>query len=318
MKEKSLNIDDLATLFGADTKSLDRYCRDIIDAMDLRYQPLGGKERDDLLLYILKRIENPELAVAGESRRGDWENGWQENLNDFISSNYDLRALTPKYYRKRVPVRLFGDYVMPLSDDFVFNVTHVFRVWIFQSFFTGKDNIFEFGCGSGQHLACLCKLFPDAACTGLDWARSSQEILSLLATNSGWHVRGRQFDFFSPDETMEIPSGSGVLTFGALEQTGEKYGAFLDMLIKKAPAVCVNIEGLQELYNPGVLTDYMALKYHIRRKYLSNYLTRLRKEDAAGRIRIIRVHHQRFGNMFDDPHSYVVWEPTGGGIANGA
>jgi hypothetical protein len=308
---KNLEIEDLSSLFGASTEALDRYCREMIDAVDLRYRLLGREERDELLLYILKRMEEPELPVAGESRKLDWECGWRENLDDFIASGYDMRALIPKYYRRRVPVRLFGDYVMPISDDFVFNVTHIFRLWLFQAHFAGKHHIFEFGCGSGQHMACLCKLFPGTICLGLDWARSSQEILSLMAEKTGWNVSGRQFDFFNPDRSLEIPPESAVFTFGALEQTGQKYGDFLDMLIEKAPAVCINVEGLHELYDPDLLTDHIASKYHKRRGYLFNYLNRLKKEEASGRIKIIAVHHQRFGNIFDDPHSYVIWRPVG-------
>ncbi|MGE4297674.1 MAG: hypothetical protein AB7E47_06565 [Desulfovibrionaceae bacterium] len=309
MQWKNLDLEDLARLFGAAPEELARHCHEEIASVDLHYSPLGSEERDALLLRILKTMDEPALPVAGESRKPDWERGWRENLDDFIASGHDVRALVPKYYRKRAPARLFGDYVMPRSDDFVFNVTHIFRLWLFKTYFTGKRHFFEFGCGSGQHVAFLASLFPGAACTGLDWARPSQEIIAVMAEKTGWDVRGRNFDFFNPDKSIDIPDDSAVFTFGALEQTGANHGAFLDMLIEKAPAICVNIEGLHELYDQDNFTDYLAFRYHMRRGYLRDYLTRLRQEEAKGRVAILAVHHQRFGNIFDDPHSYVIWRP---------
>jgi len=307
---KNLEIEDLARLLGAAPEELIRHCHEEIASVDLHYSLLHPGDRDKLLLRILKTIDEPELPVAGEYRKPDWERGWRENLDEFIASGHDMRALVPKYYRKRAPARLFGDYVMPRSDDFVFNVTNIFRIWMFKTHFAGIRHFFEFGCGSGQHVACLATLFPDATCTGLDWARSSQEIIAAMADKTGWNVHGRNFDFFNPDNSITIPEESAVFTFGALEQTGEKHGAFLDMLIEKAPAICVNIEGVHELYDRNSFTDYLAYKYHMRRGYLRNYLTKLREEEARGRISILAVHHQRFGNIFDDPHSYIVWRPA--------
>ena len=85
---------------------------------------------------------------------------------------------------------------------------------------------------------------------------------------------------------------------------------FLEFLLKKSPELCVNVEGLSELYEQNYLLDYLALKYHKRRNYLDGFLTRLRELEEEEKIDIIKVHHQQFGNLFDDPHSYVIWKPN--------
>lgn len=300
---------DLAKLFGTTEKELAIYCKDQITGFDFRYRKLVGEERDQLILKILKHIDSEELNSAGLQRKMDWEKGWNENLHEFIDSGYDVDKLTPKYFRKSVPVRLNREYVIPICEDFVLNVTKIFRSWLFQRYLQNVDTVYEFGCGSAQHLAFLASLYPQKKLYGYDWARNSQRIIRLLARRYGWSIQGGYFDFFNSDKTLKIKPRSAVLTFGALEQVGKDHESFLKFLIKQSPALCVNVEGLKELYNQDYLLDYLALKYHNRRNYLSGYLTRLRESEKEGKIEIIKVHHQLFGNLFDDPHSYVIWKP---------
>jgi hypothetical protein len=220
----------------------------------------------------------------------------------------------PKYFKKNVPVRLNRDYVMPLDPDFVFNLTRLFRMWLFKKYLSNMDVIYEFGCGSAHHLAFLANLYPLKKLYGLDWAQSSQEIIHLLSERHGFSIKGYRFDFFHPDEGIEIEPNSAVYTFGALEQIGKDHESFLRFLLQRSPALCINIEGLHELYAQEYLLDYLALRYHKRRKYLDGYLTRLWELEKDGKIEIIKFHHQRFGNLFDDPHSYVIWRPKKGGV----
>lgn len=90
---------------------------------------------------------------------------------------------------------------------------------------------------------------------------------------------------------------------------GNNHGPFLEFLLEKSPEICINVEPLYELYNPGHLLDYIALRYHNYRNYLNGYLSRLQELEAKGQIEILKVHHQRFGNLYNDTHSYVVWRP---------
>jgi hypothetical protein len=103
---------------------------------------------------------------------------------------------------------------------------------------------------------------------------------------------------------------SAVMTFGALEQMGQEHGKYLDFILQKKPEICVDIAGLAELYNENDLFDYLALRYHKRRNYLDGYLTRLKELELEGTVQILKTHRQKFGNLYDDPHSYVVWKPA--------
>ncbi|MHB1011370.1 MAG: class I SAM-dependent methyltransferase [Desulfobacteria bacterium] len=306
---KEMRIEDVARMFGTTKEDLGEECVARLAGMDLRYRSIDGTERDELILRILKRIDEGGIPASGEERQPDWERGWGENLEEFVRSGYDVEALVPKYFRKNVPVRLDGEFVLPLDPDFVLKFTRAFRCWILGKYLGTAGTVYEFGCGPGTHLAWLAGRFPGRRLVGLDWASSSQSILGTMAEKLGWPVTGRRFDFFAPDRSLRLEANSAVFTFGALEQVGDRHAAFLEYLLEQPIAVCINVECLHELYDKTRLTDYLALKYHKRKNYLEGYLEQLRLLASEDRISIERVHHQKFGNAFDDPHSYVVWRP---------
>ena len=187
--------------------------------------------------------------------------------------------------------------------------TDLFRTWLFMKYFKPYENIHEFGCGSGFHIGCLVSLFPQKMIYGLDWAAASQKILDYMRNKKGWRVQGKNFNFFEPSMDHMISANSAVLTFGALEQVGSRFSPFLNYLLAQSPNLVVNVECLHELYDKNHLLDYLALRYHQRRSYLSGYLTKLKTLERQGQIKIIKIHKQSFGNMYNDTHSYVVWEP---------
>ena len=306
----NLSCGALASLFGTTENDVVIYCSDVMKGIDLRYRFLQEGERDQIILQVIQKIYSSELTKAGEDRQPDWEQGWMENLQELIASGYNLDSLIPKYFKKNVPARLNLNYIMPISPNFVFSYTHVYRTWLFRKYFSNVLNIYEFGCGPAYHLAYLAKMYPEKGLVGLDWAYPSQKIIGHLAEHFGWNIEGHRFDFFHPAKNLSLKKNSGVLTFGALEQVGEKHGPFLDFLLKNKPEICVNVEGLHELYDPSNLLSYLARQYHTNRNYLSGYLTELQRLEKMGLIEIIHHHHHRFGNLFDDPLSYVIWRPT--------
>ena len=96
----TLNIEEFARLFGTTPCEVEDCCGKQLASMDLRYRIISGKERDDIIISILKRIDAANLPVSGEGRQPDWEKGWVENLADFIGSGYDVEKLVPKYFKK--------------------------------------------------------------------------------------------------------------------------------------------------------------------------------------------------------------------------
>lgn len=310
VNDEHLGREEFARLFGVGVEDLDEYSIELIESLDFGYRKLSGLERDQVILQIMKELYCGEIIVSGADRKPDWEKGWRENLLAFVESGYDLDSLVPRYFKKHVPVRLNGDYVLPLGTDFVLNCTKVFRSWLFQKYCNNVDSLYEFGCGPGSHLAFLAGLYPDKKLYGLDWAESSQKILEHLANHLSCSIKGIHFDFFQPHHDFHLDSSSALLTFGALEQVGERFEEFLQYILRQRPTICINVECINEFYQQDNLSDFLALQYHRRRGYLFNYLTRLRQLESEGRLKILRAHHQPFGNIYNDTHSYIIWKPA--------
>lgn len=307
--EPTLQVSDFAALFGMTLEEVLGYAGNLFDGFDLKYKNIVSVERDALILSILKKIYDENLQASGTNRQSDWEKGWDENLNEFVSSGYDVTKLIPKYFKKNVPIRLFNDYVLPADPDFVQKCCNIFRTCIFRKYFEPYENIYEFGCGSASNLARLAEIYPDKVLFGLDWASSSQEIINKLRDGLNINISGHKLDFFNPDLTFNLKEKSAVYTFGALEQVGARHDRFLNYLLAEKPSICVNVECLSELYDENILSDYLALRYHKRRNYLDSFLTSLKNKEESGLIAIDKVHHQQFGNMYGDTLSYVVWRP---------
>lgn len=305
-----LGSKEFAALFGIGVEELDECSVELIESLDFRYRKLSRNERDQIVLQIIKELYCEEITVSGEDRKQDWEKGWRENLQAFTKSGYDLDSLIPRYFKKYVPVRLNGDYVMPIGVDFVLNCTKVFRSWLFRKYLKDVESLYEFGCGPGSHLAYLAGLYPDKKLYGLDWAQSSQEILEHLANQFCWSIKGIHFDFFQPDLDFHLAQNSAVLTFGALEQVGDRFETFLQYILYQKPTLCINVECINEFYQQNNLPDFLALQYHRRRNYLSDFLTRLRQLESEQRVKILKAHHQPFGNIYNDTHSYIIWKPS--------
>jgi SAM-dependent methyltransferase len=308
-ERRQLKDEDFAALFGTTEEKIRQSAGFLIDAIDPGYGIIQGSDRDQLILQILKRIHAPDLKNAGDHRKGDWEDGWKQNLEEFVGANFDLSKLIPKYYKSNVPIRLNREYVLPAQCDFVYKYTQIFREWLFKEYFREFESVYEFGCGTGHNLVHLASLYPEKSLYGFDWAYSSERILQLIGSQFGMKIRGGRFNFFDPDETLGFSPGSAVFTFGALEQLGVEHEKFLDFLLRKKPQICIDVVGIFELYNPEDLVDYLAWLYHRRRNYLRGYLASLQELESRGAIRILKIHRQMFGNLYDDPYSYIVWAP---------
>ncbi len=308
MTESVLHLDDFAQLCGTTLDEFPEAAVSIASSRDFRYRRLTGAERDAQLCQIVRRIIDGDMWVSGPDKQHIWDGGWSENLEEYRRTR-SLDALAPKFLRPQV-LRLFGDYVDPVSPRFEFDVVDVFRHWLFSRYLNKVSGIYEFGCGSAQHMPVYAKLFSGIPVTGLDWSPVSSEIISLLAADYGWPLSARRFDFFKPDCDFTLASGAGVVTVGALEQLGSNFGAFLGYLLEQKPAVVINVETITEMYDPDNLVDYLALAYDRRRGYLTGWLTTLRELEQQGVVRILRSFKTQIGGRFHDSYCTVVWTPA--------
>ena len=282
-ERRKLGLDDFARLFGTPPDEIPADLAAEIAARDFRHVVLGGEARDRTLREVLETIDSGTLSKAGATGKARWDKGWSENLEAFVASGYDLKALVPKYIRPYQPVRLDQHYVLPVNPAFELDWYEIFRPWFLRTYLDRFDCVFEFGCGSGFNLAALALREPKRRYVGLDWAAPSAEIVNRMAARFGWTMEGRVFDFFCPDATLDVPANSAFLTIGALEQTGRDWGAFLDFVLAKRPAAVFHIEPICEWYDPGNVVDAAAIRFHEVRNYWRGYPDRIAALAQAGR-----------------------------------
>ncbi len=200
--------------------------------------------------------------------------------------------------------------ILSLTNQFELLFMEILRDMLFRTYFSNVDSFFEFGSGSAFNVAAYAKLFPKVPACALDWAPAAVTIAELLRERLGMKVHGERFDFFAPNQNLVLGSGAGVFTMCALEQTGNRFGAFLDYLLKQRPRRVVHVEPTLELYDPASNHDRLAIEYHTRRSYLTGLLPALKKLASEERIRLIHSRRLRFGSRFHECFSVHVWEPT--------
>lgn len=310
MSMKCLCADDFASTFDMDVRSLPQPCLKTMAAADFRYQEVVGSERDACILEALKKLDHADLSVSGPERLPQWEDGWQENLDEFVESHYDFNRLKPKYYRYRY-LRYKGNYIKPASVEFENSYYTVVRQLLFSRYLSEAPCVIDYGCGTGTSLMILSDLFPEKELIGCDWARSSQKIVATIARETGRKMRGVNFDMFSAQNGFPFPPGAAAITMAAMEQLNTQYENFLDYLIARKPSLCVHLEPLVELYDKENLFDHLALQYHQKRGYLNGFLTSLRNLETEKKISILDVRRLFFGSMFHEGYSIVIWRPTG-------
>lgn len=298
---------DFATLFGVPV--LPPPCAELAGKHDYRYDVPAGAERDRIVVRVKEHVDSDKPTQVGEHRAALWESCWSDNLQKFIDGGYDPDRLVPDFIKPGQPVRLNQDYVIPASARFELDFFQVCRAFLFDRFFAGVPSVYEFGCGSGFNLLALARQQPGKKLCGLDWSRSSNETLNLVGKRLGLDISGRHFDFFKPDASLELGPAGGVLTMCALEQVGERHGAFVEFLLAKKPAICVNMEPLLELYDESNLADSLAIGFHRKRGYLEGFLTRVRQLAGEGRIEILEERRFYFGSLYHECYSYVAWRP---------
>jgi hypothetical protein len=300
-----LTISDFEELLGP-KGPLPEVCIRTIEKCDFSYKRLTPVKRDKAIIRVLNALKS-DLEKAGAHRLKRWEDGWSENLNEFISSGYNASALIPKFVRKNELIRLRGEYIQPIDPNFETNFVIVLRNYLFSNYFSDVPAVYEFGCGTGHNLLACAELFPDKRLYGFDWTEASTRIIDLLKEKKGLKISGGRFDLFSPDRNLKLENRAGVFTIGTLEQSGVQYTPFLDWLLDQPFSICINIETLYETYDRNQLFDYLAANYLEKRNYLRGFLEKLQILEREKRIEILQV-QRTFGSFYHDGYSYIAWK----------
>jgi len=277
---------------------------------NLQYEELSDTARDEYVLEVARELVTGDLVTAGEHRLADWELGWEENCEAWKRSN-DLESLIPRYHGKYTLLHWKQNVIRPLVPYFDYYVHCVIVDWVVEKYLSQVNAIYEFGCGPAYHLLRARQYNSKARLIGLDWAKSSQSIITeIVKSGEEANLEGYNFDFYCPDYSLDMYPNSGVLTVAALEQVGNRFEDFLQFLVKKRPKVCVHLEPIDELMDPDHLIDQLSVMYCRKRNYLNGFLTRLRQLQELGVVKIHNAQRTYTGSFFIEGHSLVVWSPV--------
>lgn len=283
----------------------------LVNSFNFNYELLKDHDRDKIIIEVLDRIASNH-SKSGEKRKPEWNDGWAENLAEFVSTNYETNSLIPKYYRPSNIKRWKGNYIKTESVSFEYDFFQVIRSIIFYSLFENVEEVFEFGCGSPHNLVALSQINPRLKLNGCDWSQSAVTIVDLLKEKKGINAEGHLFDFFNPKLSSNVSKNSVFLTIGGLEQVGPDSLQFIDLIFEKMPTRIIHLEPISELYEVSEtnLFDYLGRKYHQSRNYLSGYLTSIQELEKQGRAVIENVRRIPFGGQFHEGWSLIIWKPV--------
>tara|TARA_R100000030_G_scaffold87008_2_gene70565 strand:+ start:886 stop:1809 length:924 start_codon:yes stop_codon:yes gene_type:complete len=300
---KKITIKDFEDAIG---EKLTANLKSKILECDFSYEELETSERDYLISDIIKFLLDDFVIRAGEHRAKDWDQGWSENYTEF-STTGTLESLVPKYFGKYKYVRWQSEWIKPVSQDFEYNMARVLQYWLFEKFFKNSDYVYEFGCGTGHNLLRVKEINSHAELCGLDWATSSQDSITEINEKLGTNISSKNFNFFDFDKSYQLQQNSGVYTFAALEQIGDKYHDFVNFLVNNQPGVCLHVEPMGEFLEEQNLCDFLSIKYFEKRNYLNGFMKHLEQLESNGKIEIIYKKKSFIGSLYINGYSIVAW-----------
>ena len=305
-----LDIQDFAESFGTNKQSFSSNLVKEINSLNFKYRKPTEEEFEGLILEILKKIDKDKQVIGANEREKVWFDGWNENLQMFRESNFDVETLTPKFVRPGNPIRLNQSYIFPEDDNFELNFIQIYRLWYLENYFNDVDNIYEFGCGTGFNLLAANSLFPKKSLYGSDFVQSSVDLVNEIAKSKEINLIGDLFNMLKPDYDYEIKENSGIYTFGSLEQLASDTDPIIEFFLKKKPKICIHTEPAIELYDKeNNLSDFLAAKFQGNRGYTSGLIEKLKKLEEEGQIEIISIKRLYFGSFFMEGYNHIAWRP---------
>lgn len=283
------------------------------DGQSSVFRNLDSTEVESVLQESKTLVESENLRRAGRHRREDWERGWSEN-EAFLDKVPTELAVRPLYFSEQPALaRIGGRLVQPQSSFFEqILLAHLVDGFLGSLVTQMKpDVLYEFGCGTGQHLLRLHRQWPDLDLVGLDWAESSQRLLTKMAHKEGTSkMAAANFDFYNPDKGIEISQSGIAYTVAALEQVGSEHHHFIDFVLSKRPMLVFHVEPIAELLPDGPL-ESAAKAYFRARNYLEGFLDELYAREGLGQLEVISAERTGLGSKFIEGYSTILWRPLG-------
>ena len=298
---------DFEELWGV---SLGAVAIDEIAQLEYEYEPMNISEENALIAEIQEEILQNKFVKAGQSREASWEKGWDENLQGYRKSK-NIEDLIPNYFGKSTINRLGQHFIRAVSKNFDLNMLRAIEARVFADYLIKHKNIYEFGCGTGHNLLFLRKINPDCTLVGLDWAKSSQETLSLLSrTLMDEKIYGKNFDYFSPDFDFKLKPSAAVFTIASLEQIGDRHGLFIDYLMENKPEIVVHVEPFRDLLDEQNPVDLASIKYMKQRNYIDGYCEAIFKLQRNNEAQVHLFERTFIGSKYVDGYTILVWSTS--------
>jgi hypothetical protein len=307
MKNKLLQFADS---FGIKVEDLPAETINLINKYNFDLIDLSSEERDRLLILIIKKIQNDKQVIAGPDRKLAWQKGWAENLRLYKNSHRKEEALIPKFLRAGQEIRWKGHYYKTSDPNFELNYIDVLRSFVFQTYFSDLDNLYEFGAGTGFNLLHFSRLNRNLNLIGTDFVDSAVDLMNEVAKDFDLNLESYVFDMLNPKSSdLTIQKNSGVVTFGSLEQLGSKISPIIEYFVNGKPNICVHVEPMIELYNPESLEDYLAVWFQGKRGYTSGLINEIQKLETQSKAKIIKLQRLNFGSLMMEGFNMLVWKP---------
>lgn len=279
----------------------------------LEYVNLSQSENKNAISQLRSIINAKLLPKSGPKRQGQWDKGWDENLNSFLQ-NKNPKSLIPKYFYKFNLVRLNATFVRPISINMELTMLRVLQTYLVEKYLNDfkEHKIIEVGCGTGHNLLHLHQNFPHIHLVGLDWVESSQNCIAAMNSNLFLSpvIQKSQFNFFEPfyEEVINWNETS-IVTFAALEQTGDKFKTFIDWAYHKSPAYVIHIEPERTFLDIDNPIDKLSLDYMEYRGYLDGLFAYICSLESENKVEICEAKRSFMGSFALDGYSIIVWRP---------
>ena len=313
-----MNKNDKEKLYSVNEKDFDSlgelssFSKNKISESNLKYVFPDSNQRDEILLKIVKYLFSKDVSYAGSHRKMQWEDGWAENLNEFLKSG-DLESIVPKYFDKYNIQRLNGKLIIPKSKNFEIGLVRILQYIIFDKYFKNSNNVYEFGAGTGHNLLRVREINKNASLFSMEWAKSGVDIINTVANKlNDEKLIGICFNNFIPDYNIKLRPNSSIYTFAALEQLGNNTDNLINYWLTNKASMVVNVEPMVEPLDENELLQYLSIKYFEKRGYLKDFINKLKILEQDGRIVIHNIYRTGIGSLFIEGYSIIVWSPVEG------
>lgn len=307
---EKLTITDFARSFGVNEEEFSESLKSKILSFDFSFERPDLNATKGLILEVLQKIRSDTQIIGAYERTQKWHDGWKENLDDFRSSEFDEKALVPKFVRPGNPIRWFQQYIIPQSDEFELQFIKVYLHWLAETYFSEAAKIHEFGSGTGYNLLSIAKIFPDKEYLGSDFVGSSVDLINEIANSAkNIKLKGLNFNMLKPNFDYSVSSNDAVFTFGSLEQLASDVEPMIKFLVSKKPKIVIHTEPIEEFYDLENLEDYLAYQFQSKRGYSSGLIGHLENLERQNIIQIVKKNRLFFGSFFMEGYNHIAWRP---------